>query len=104
MSALDRDQLYLVESDEDPGALIAMYASVTDRGVEWFDASRDRGFRALDVVSHDGVVEVTTPKAVYRFTPMSVELYREKVRHRVTGQPDFETTEALRRHYRALPA
>ena len=41
---------------------------------------------------------------VYRFTPMSVELYREKVRHRVTGQPDFETTEALRRHYRALPA
>ncbi len=102
MSALDRDTVYLVQSAEDRTVLLAVFPQLTERGVEWFDTARDRGFVVTSVGRDGDVVSVTTANATYRFTPLTLELYKSHVRKRVDGRPMFSSIEALQRHYRKL--
>lgn len=103
MSRLGADRAYLVRSDEDHTVLLALDAKVTPRGVEWFDTVRDRGFVAQSVDADGEELIVRTARATYRFTPLTIELYRERVKGRVDGQRDFASTDALQRFYRRFP-
>lgn len=102
MSTLDPQVAYYVESRQDRSALIALDAKLTDTEVEWCDTIRDRGFPVEAVTEDDDAIVVRTPRATYRFRPLSLDLYRQKVRLRVDGEPDFSTTEALQRYYQRL--
>ncbi len=102
MSALDRDTVYLVESAEDQTVLVAVFPRLSSRGVEWFDSVRDRGFRVESVERDGDAVAVKTPNATYRFTPLTIDLYRARVQRRVSGKPAFSSTESVQRYYRKL--
>ena len=100
---LDPDITYLVESDEDPTVLLALEARISDNGAEWFDSVRDRcvAVQGLDV--KPGVVVVTGERAVYRFRPLTLELYNERVAAHVAGHPSFGSDAELNDFYRRFP-
>lgn len=99
---LDRAQIYWVQSNLDPTALIARSAGVDDGWLHWDDTNRDRARRAEGVeVGQDGVVLIHTEDGVdYTFTPLTLRLYEEHVQVHVELSPSFETTEALLAFYR----
>ena len=101
-AALDKEQVYFVQSDQDPTALLARRAGVRDGWVFWDDTSRDRVHRVAGVKKTDGAVEVTTePGYVYRFQPLTLELYDAQVRAHVELSPDFPSTEEVVRFYQS---
>jgi hypothetical protein len=100
---LDPNTIYLVESDEEPSVLIAIDAKIERRYVGWFDTVRDRLFKVEAVEDEGEIVRVKSPRGTFRFRPLTIELYDEKVRARVTGRPRFGSTAEVQRYYRALP-
>src|SRR5438105_435079 len=94
---LDRSQVYLVESEQDPTALLARVAGIKNGMLFWDDTNRER-LQPVDRITttKSGAVNVYTKSgAVYRFTPLTLELYEQKVRSRVELSPRFESTKAL---------
>ena len=104
MIHLDRQQTYLVESDSDGTVLLALWPKLEADRVEWFDTVRDRGFRVRAAHEEDGAVVVETERHRYRFRPLDLTLYRERVQHRVDGRPEFASTEAVQAFYARFAA
>jgi hypothetical protein len=100
-SPLDPKQIYYVESDVDPTALIARHAGVDDGWLHWDDTNRDRLRHALSVeVLEDGVAVMTENNVRYVFRPLTLELYDTYVKAKVELSPSFPTTEDLVEFYR----
>jgi hypothetical protein len=98
--ALDPGELYLVSSDHDPTALLALDAKVRGGYVTWFDTNRDRGHPIKDVKTEgDAIVFETERGWVYRFVPLTLEAYEEQVRAKVELSPEFKTREELKKFY-----
>ena len=95
-----KDQVYRVRSEQDAGALIALDVQVRDDTLSWFDSYRDRGHR-ITSKNKDGDTAVfeTESGTVYRFSPLTKEIYDAEVRTQVELSPEFDTTEALRTFY-----
>ena len=103
-SLFDSEMTYLVESAEDPTALIARRPGVADGFVWWEDTNRERGHEIAQVDQQGPVVTVVTKKgATYRFEPLTLELYQAQVQAKVELSPAFESTEALQAFYRDAP-
>ena len=100
---LDPQTTYLVECKSDSTVLLALQARVHLGRVEWFDTVRDRSIHFDEIGADGGTAVVQTKEGVYRFTPLTLELYRDRVRERVDGRPDFESTDAVQRYYRRFP-
>lgn len=99
--ALDPGEIYLVECDRDPTALLARHAGIREGHVYWDDTNRERLHRVQTVKQEGEVVSVETDRgSVYRFRPLTVELYDQKVRANVELSPEFKTTEELKAFYR----
>ncbi len=98
---LDLEQIYFVESDHDPTALLARRAGIDDGWLHWDDTNRDRVHRVGDVKQDGELITVQTDRGlVYRFQPLTKEIYDEKVREKVELSPSFGSTEELREFYR----
>jgi hypothetical protein len=101
VSALDPTQIYLVESLEDPTALLARSARIAGGMVGWDDTSRDRLHHIRSIAGEpDGILIVTQAGFRYRFRPLTLELYRSQVQALVELSPEFSSTEELLRFYR----
>lgn len=98
---LDRNEIYFVESDQDPTALLARRAGIDDGWVHWDDTVRDRLHRVTEVREEGELILVQTEAGfLYRFRPLTLELYDERVRANVELSPGFGSTEELREFYR----
>lgn len=101
---LEKDVVYLVESDRDETVLLAMDAQLKERAIEWFDTVRDRAFVPVTKVEAVGEeVRFQTPEAKYAMRKLTKELYEAKVAAKVDGHPRFATTDAVQRFYRQFP-
>ncbi len=97
----DMSVTYFVESDEDPTALIARRPGLSDGYVWWEDTNRERGHEVKTIqVDGDVVTVATKSDRTYRFRPLTLALYDERVRAQVELSPTFESTEALQSFYR----
>lgn len=94
---------YYVSSATDDSVLIAIDPKIHDGYVEWFDSVRDRMFEVVNVKRDGEVIEVETPRATYRFQPMTLELYDRFIKDKVDGKPSFYSTEQVRSFYQAFP-
>jgi hypothetical protein len=101
--SLRGDQTYFVESPNDDTVLLAIDVRLDEGQVEWFDTVRDRAFpvRACRE-TRDGVF-VVTDHTEFRFRPLTLELYNERVIAQVTGHRSFGSTEELQRYYADFP-
>lgn len=103
MSRLDRDKVYLVRSEDDRSALLALYPLLTDERVEWFDTIRDRGGHVESIAEDGGALAVKTANGTYRFEELTLELYRQYVQPKVEGHPELSSSEEVQLFYRSLP-
>ena len=101
------EPVYYVSSEDDNTVLIAMnvaiqYINSTDNKkavVTWYDTNRVRVMEA-DVWKfiEDGFIfnrsDVKKPQ-VYRFVPMTLEIYHNKVKARIYTQHDFSNKEDM---------
>jgi hypothetical protein len=96
---LDPNEVYFVESAEDPSALLALDAKIDGPYVAWFDTSRDRGQRITAQRLDGSALVFETERGTYRFEPLTLERYRTDVRPKVELSPDFGSVEALKTFY-----
>lgn len=104
--------VYYVDCPEDDTVRVALRPEVRrlkdgQLGVFWWDPSyplpdRMRVAKSVRKVG-DGIEfdEAEETQRRYRLLPMTLELYREKVRDTIPSRPDFETLEELVEAYRA---
>lgn len=98
---LDVDKAYLVESTEDDTVLLALEPSFRDGHMCWFDTLRPRAIPGrLESLSADGASFLSSTGVRYRFRPLTLSLFEERVRGRVEGAPSFGSDDALHRFYR----
>jgi hypothetical protein len=100
---LSAEAVYLVESPEDRAALLAIGPQLADKRVRWHDSVRHRSFPVVEARAAGPQVIVKTPRATYRFRPLTLELYDARVRRRVAGAPRFGSTAEVQAHYLATP-
>jgi len=100
---LEPNVTYFVESDADDTVLIAMDAKVRNGGVEWFDSSRDRAFKAVKVEETSDAFRFETATAKYALRKLTIELYNKRVAGKVDGHPAFLDTESVQRFYAKFP-
>lgn len=101
--ALEKNTIYLVESDEDPTVLIAIDAQFNGELIEWFDTVRDRAFVVLSKTALPDGLSVVTERATYKLRRLTLELYEAHVLDQVTGHRIFADTEAVQDFYRRFP-
>lgn len=91
----------LVSQDEKPDdtVLVAVDVKVRENYIEWFDTEKYRQFIISDTnLESDGKIEFTNSKSnkTYRLSPLTLDLYREKVRDKMYGSNlDFDSEEDL---------
>jgi hypothetical protein len=100
----DPETIYFVESAADPTALLARGTSIRDGMLTWDDTNRDRivELKAIEIDGDAIRVQTHPENRSYRFVPLTLEIYEERVRPYVELSPGFESTKALTDFYRAL--
>lgn len=90
---------YSEDNKPDESVLVAIDVQIRDNYIEWFDTQSYRKFVSMDTTrEEDGSLQFVNPKSgrVYRLSPLSLELYNDKVRDKMYGLDlDFDSEEAL---------
>ena len=91
--------LYFVWSNDDPYVLIALhpYYNKERQTLTWWDTTKER---IADVESYkrsgDKSVTITTKRQTQlTFVPLSLQLYQNAVKDKLTDHPDFKTEEDM---------
>lgn len=95
--------VYFIQSPEDQTVLVAMNVEITEDKIKWFDTTRQRVMTFSERTQHeDGSMEFTRqedphsePLGTYSLTPMSLEIYNEKVKRHLAAGKDFNSTEEV---------
>jgi hypothetical protein len=93
--------IYYVESSEDPTVLLAMDIVLGGDLIRWFDTIKERRMEVRRVLNDDPLHfaferEDGERGRVYRFVPLTLEIYRERVRSRLLDGKDFETSKEMK--------
>jgi hypothetical protein len=95
-----RDTVYFVESEQDSTALIARFAGIREGFVFWDDTNRERAHPVESWETKGALITVRTQSGTeYRFRPLTLELYEERVKAQVELSPSFDSTEDLQAFY-----
>ena len=99
--SLDAHEVYCVRVDGSSAAMIGLDVKVRDDYLTWFDTHRDHG-TAIRAQRDEGdaVVVETSAGQVFRFAPLTKELYDREVRGTVELSPEFSDTASLKAFYR----
>jgi len=79
------ERVYYVASPTDATVLVAMDVQIEDGYVKWFDTVKERMMK-LGRVVEDTQRDFTFEReggGVYSFTPLTIELYEQEIKHRV---------------------
>lgn len=101
------EPVYYVESPDDRTVLVAMDVIVEHEKtaqqdkttIIWHDTTHERVMEASEMTWKDGCLSFKRSDSpgdwVYHFTPMNLEIYYEKVKHRLAAGSDFTSNEDL---------
>ena len=96
-------EVYYVECENDDTVLVAVRPRIqTDAGRQyfaWYDTCHERMMRAIDIKNEDGIISFMRDDAggnrAYRFTPMTLEIYNDKVKKKLIAGRDFDNINQL---------
>ena len=94
----DPDKIYYVSSPDDGTVLIAMNIEAGEREIRWFDTVKERIMEVDSILDKDSehfVFKRQELGGVYTFVPMSLEVFREKVKNKILIPRDFDTEEEM---------
>lgn len=88
------EPVYFVSSDKDDTVLVAMDVAISDGYVRWFDTVKERTMKIGEILRDDSqafiFVRSDYPESPsYEFRPMTLELYRDKVKSKLIAGKDF---------------
>ena len=92
-------RVYFVSSPEDGTVLVAMDILIQNNRITWFDTIKERTMEISKI--EDGNPEhfvferAGEPLRTYTFVPMSLDIYRSKVKSGLVQGKDFATEEEL---------
>ena len=101
------EPVYYVESPDDRTVLVAMDVIVEHQKstkhdktiITWYDTTHERVMEASETTWKDGCFSFKRGDCpgdwVYHFIPMNLEIYYEKVKHRLLAGSDFTSKEDL---------
>lgn len=99
--------VYYIKSFDDPTVLVGLGVTVEPVKtatrevfiVRWYDTSRGRAMTASEIISKDGRFAFRRIDqeggGVYYFTPMNLEIYNSRAKHRLISGVDFTNQEEL---------
>ena len=96
--------VYYVESSGDDTVLVGIDVKIhrLENGstiVSWFDTVRERSMSAEEIRDENNYFAFKRAEEeggqVYRFTPMDLKLYDEKVRDKLLSKKEFSSTEEM---------
>lgn len=95
------ERVYYVESAEDPTVLLALDIVLSAGQIRWFDTIKERRMKLRRVLNDDPLHfaferEDGETGRVYRFVPLTLEIYRERVRSHLLDGRDFETSKEMK--------
>lgn len=95
-------RVYFVSSEKDKTVLLAIDVKIdeNEKTVGWFDTVKDRLMYYESIVDPDDKHFVfqrseKEGEGTYTFTPLILEIYREKVKNRILIPQDFKTEEDM---------
>lgn len=101
------EPVYYVESPEDNTVLVAMNVTLENDAsignvyiISWFDASRERIMIASKIYRREGGIfsfdrHPEDNSGSYTFTPMNLEIYKNKVQEQLVSGSNFTNEEEL---------
>lgn len=104
-------RVYYVESADDSAVLVAMQVTLMSRGdgtytISWLDTIKDRGMRASSIWREGESFAFRRVDSeggqTYRFTPMTLEIYEEKVRENLIAGQHFDDLESLYQTFESI--
>jgi len=93
-------RVYYVFSEKDSTVLIALDIYFNERNVRWFDTIKERIMTIEKVIDpsheHFAFKRVSAEGgAVYTFVPMTLEIYNNKIKHRILSPQELTDQEKL---------
>ena len=93
-------KIYYVTSSQDQTVLLALEVKIRDNLIQWFDTVKDRMMKIGKIIVEDDSRFVFERSANegggnYIFVPLTLEIYREKVKNRLLAGRDFNNDEEL---------
>lgn len=98
------EPVYYIESSDDNTVLVGMDVTAESNPdgtttVTWYDTTRERVMTADETRNEDGYFAFKRIDEeggqFYKFTPMNLDTYNEKVKSELIGGKDFDSKEAL---------
>jgi len=94
-----KDTVYFVSSDKDATVLLAMDIKINDGYISWFDTVKERMMKIKSTKDIDGDSFVFKRddgnSSEYHFTPITLEIYNNKVGDRLISPRKYDNEEDL---------
>ena len=92
--------IYYVESTEDNTVLYAINVRISPTVITWFDGTKERIMTIGEVIENNDNALIfkrdeNEGGAIYKFSPLTLEIYDQKVKNRLVKPTSFETEEEL---------
>jgi hypothetical protein len=93
-------KVYYVYSPDDDTVLIAMDVIISDNNIRWFDTIKER-IMTIEKILSDNSSEFVFKRSqeeggqIYTFVPLTLNIYKEKVKQYLVSPQDFENEEEM---------
>ena len=102
------EPVYYIESPEDDTVLVGIGVAIETNAdgpttITWYDTSHERAMTAEEIHQEDGRFAFKRSAAEggqsYKFIPMDLSIYNDKVKHELMSGKDFDSKEELIRAF-----
>lgn len=104
------EPVYYIESSDDDTVLVGIDVAVESKAdgtavVTWFDTTRERAMTAEETKREDDYFAFKRSEAeggqFYKFTPMDLDVYNDKVKNELISGQDFDNKDDLIQAFQA---
>lgn len=99
MKVLNRSKVMYVSSAQDDSVMVAFNIHEDGNVLSWFDTIKER-IMEIEKVLEDtedkfAFLRASDRKEIYEFVPMTLEIYRAKVKDKLISGRDFDTEKVM---------
>ena len=99
-------KIFYVSSSSDPTVLVGLKVNIKGRTISWFDTVKERSMTASIIKKNEPehiVFERSKDEGggEYNFVPLTLEIYRQKVKPKLMSPKEFEKQEEMEKSFEA---
>ena len=94
------NRVYYVSSNKDNSVLVALDVEFNNKEIRWFDTIKERGMKIekiIDLSLQNFIFnrDLNEGGGIYKFVPMTLEIYNDKVKNHMLIPREFTDPEEL---------